>query len=228
MVDFRKWFPALAVVALAFGAASTANAQQVAAFSCIGNAGVPPIVRAEGLTELVGDLVLNCNGGISTPAGAAVPQANVQIFLNTNVTSRITASDWSEALLMIDEPGPTAIQPDYVGARTARPQQLRRREGVGMFDITAQSERAADEPSALRYGCGLCGATRAFSIPCSTGARWLTDIGPCPAMIQPTTPQRAALSRARRLFNATLCADRWDREVWASSGWLGMKSWSRK
>ncbi|MBI2687919.1 MAG: hypothetical protein HYX27_16545 [Acidobacteria bacterium] len=108
MVDFRKWFPALAVVALAFGAASTANAQQVAAFSCVGNAGVPPIVRAEGLTELVGDLVLNCNGGTPTAAGSLVPQANVQIFLNTNVTSRLTSDPWSEALLMIDEPGPTA------------------------------------------------------------------------------------------------------------------------
>lgn len=108
MVDFRKWFPALAVVALAFGAASTANAQQVAAFSCVGNAGVPPIVRAEGLTELVGDLVLNCNGGTPTAAGALVPQANVQIFLNTNVTSRLTNDPWSEALLMIDEPSAAA------------------------------------------------------------------------------------------------------------------------
>ena len=108
MVDFRKWFPALAVVALAFGAASTANAQQVAAFSCVGNAGVPPIVRAEGLTELVGDLVLNCTGGTPTAAGAPVPQANVQIFLNTNVTSRLTNDPWSEALLMIDEPGAAA------------------------------------------------------------------------------------------------------------------------
>jgi len=108
MVDFRKWFPALAVVALAFGAASTANAQQVAAFSCVGNAGVPPIVRAEGLTELVGDLVLNCTGGTPTAAGSPVPQANVQIFLNTNVTSRLVADPWSEALLMIDEPGAAA------------------------------------------------------------------------------------------------------------------------
>jgi len=103
-MDFRKLFPAFAVVALAFGAASTANAQQVAAFSCVGNAGVPPIVRAEGLTELVGDLVLNCTGGTPTAAGAPVPQANVQIFLNTNVTSRLVADPWSEALLMIDEP----------------------------------------------------------------------------------------------------------------------------
>ena len=103
-MDLRKLFPAFAVVALAFGAASTANAQQVAAFSCVGNAGVPPIVRAEGLTELVGDLVLNCTGGTPTAAGAPVPQANVQIFLNTNVTSRLVSDPWSEALLMIDEP----------------------------------------------------------------------------------------------------------------------------
>ena len=103
-MDLRKLFPAFAVVALAFGAASTANAQQVAAFSCVGNAGVPPIVRAEGLTELVGDLVLNCTGGTPTAAGNPVPQANVQIFLNTNVTSRLVSDPWSEALLMIDEP----------------------------------------------------------------------------------------------------------------------------
>jgi len=108
MVNFRKMFLALGVVALAFGAASTANAQQAPAFSCVGNAGVPPLVRAEGLTELVGDLVLNCNGGVPTAVGAPVPQANVQIFLNTNITSRLTADPWSEALLMIDEPGPTA------------------------------------------------------------------------------------------------------------------------
>ena len=107
-MDLRKLFPAFAVVALAFGAASTANAQQVAAFSCVGNAGVPPIVRAEGLTELVGDLVLNCTGGTPTAAGNPVPQANVQIFLNTNVTSRRVSDPWSEALLMIDEPSAAA------------------------------------------------------------------------------------------------------------------------
>jgi hypothetical protein len=108
MADFRKLFPAMAGLALMLGAGSSAYAQQVAAFSCIGNAGVPPIVRAEGITELVGDLVLNCGGGIPTAIGAPVPQTNVQIFLNTNVTSRLQADPWSEALLMIDEPSPAA------------------------------------------------------------------------------------------------------------------------
>jgi hypothetical protein len=93
----------------------SANAQQGPAFTCVGNAGVPPIVRAEGITELVGDLVLNCSGGISTAAGAPVPQVNVQIFLNTNVTSRLLTSG-SEALLMIDEPA--AANQRYCAAGT--------------------------------------------------------------------------------------------------------------
>ena len=105
MADFRKLFPVLAVAATMM-LASSANAQVPAAFICNANAGVPPIVRAEGLAELVGDLVLNCTGGVPTVLGGIVPQINVQIFLNTNVTSRLTNDPWSEALLMIDEPGP--------------------------------------------------------------------------------------------------------------------------
>lgn len=105
MADFRKWFPVLAVATLMFGAAASANAQP--AFSCNSNAGVPPIVRAEGLTELVGDLILNCTGGTPTALGATVPQVNFQIFLNTNVTSRLLSDPWSEALLMVDEPAGT-------------------------------------------------------------------------------------------------------------------------
>jgi hypothetical protein len=105
MADFRKLFFALAVVALLVGTASTASAQQGPAFTCTGNAGVPPLVRAEGLSELVGDMILNCTGGVITPLGSLVSQVNIQIFLNTNVTSKLTADPASEALLMIDEPG---------------------------------------------------------------------------------------------------------------------------
>jgi hypothetical protein len=75
-------------------------------------AGTPPIVRAEGLTELVSDIVLVCSGGTPTPTGQPVPQANVTITLNnTSVTSRILAgpspvrTNLTEALLLIDEPG---------------------------------------------------------------------------------------------------------------------------
>jgi hypothetical protein len=103
MAAFRKFGLALAVLVLI--GLGTANAQ-TAAFQCTANAGVPPILRSEGLTELTGDIVLNCTGGTSTPAGTAIPTANFSIFLNTAVTSRIldSATTKSEALLLIDEP----------------------------------------------------------------------------------------------------------------------------
>ena len=98
MADFHKWIPVLALLALLAG---TASAQVGPALTCTSNAGVPPIVRAEGLTELVGDVVLNCTGGT---AGQSF-LVNWQIFLNTNMTSRLIqgSSSRTEALLMIDE-----------------------------------------------------------------------------------------------------------------------------
>ena len=105
MVDFRKWFLALAIVALLLGSAVTASAQiTTPALTCTSNAGATPTVRAEGLTELVGDVVLNCTGGVPTNAGVQVPGLNFQIFLNTNITSRLYSSDRSEALLIVDDP----------------------------------------------------------------------------------------------------------------------------
>jgi hypothetical protein len=112
MADFRKWFLAFAVVALLLGLGSTANAQiglSGPTFSCTANAAVPPVVRAEGLTELVGDLTLNCTGGSPTPRGNAIPLSNVTVFLNAAVTSRLLGPGaLSEATLMIDEPNAQA------------------------------------------------------------------------------------------------------------------------
>jgi hypothetical protein len=107
MVDLRKWFPALAIVALLLGSAVTASAQP--AFTFAVTAGVPPLVRAEGITELLGDIVLNCTGGNpaqqNSSGTALVPGMNVSVFLNTNVTSRLlNSSNDSEALLLVDEP----------------------------------------------------------------------------------------------------------------------------
>ena len=101
MLVFRKWFLALALVMLTVAVASAQPALQ-----CVANAGVPPIVRSEGIAELTGDLVLNCTNGVPTPVGGTIPQVNVQIFLNTNITSRVDGDDHSEALLMIDDPTP--------------------------------------------------------------------------------------------------------------------------
>jgi hypothetical protein len=116
MVAFRKLFPVLAIVALLLGS-SEANAQIAGQtpLTCIANAGVPPLVRAEGLTELVGDLVLVCTGG--NPASPFL--ANFQLFLNTNITSRLLGSDLSEALLLIDEP--LVPRADVAGGGAATP-----------------------------------------------------------------------------------------------------------
>jgi hypothetical protein len=106
MADFRRCMLAFAVVAMLFGLIPTASAQvNVSGVQCIANAAVPPTLRSEGLTELVGDIVLNCSGGTPTPLGTQIPQANITIFLNTQVTSRLfNSSNQSEAILTIDEP----------------------------------------------------------------------------------------------------------------------------
>lgn len=106
MADFRRFILAFAVVALLVGLVPMASAQ--VGVQCIANAAVPPTLRSEGLTELVGDIVLNCNGGTPTTAGQTIPQANITIFLNTQVTSRLLNSPQSEAVLTVDEP--TALQ----------------------------------------------------------------------------------------------------------------------
>ena len=65
MVAFRKLFPVLAIGAFLLGTATTASAQATGGnpLVCNTNAGVPPVVRAEGYTELVGDIVMVCTGG---------------------------------------------------------------------------------------------------------------------------------------------------------------------
>jgi len=113
MADFRRCIFAFAVVVLLLGLLPTANAQNgVNGVQCVANAAVPPTLRAEGLTELSGDIVLNCTGGTSTPVGAVIPQANIQIFFNTQVTSRLfTSANLSEAVLTIDEPTVAQVGP---------------------------------------------------------------------------------------------------------------------
>ncbi len=103
MADFRRWLYALALVALLAGFTVPVSAQN-APLECIANAGVPPTVRAEGWTELMGDITLNCTGGVSTPAGQLVQPVNVQVTINTYLTSRILSGNFVEALLIIDEP----------------------------------------------------------------------------------------------------------------------------
>jgi hypothetical protein len=93
------------------GSAVTASAQP--ALSCITNGGVNTPVRAEGLTEQVGDFLVTCTGGVPTAPGTLIPTVNIQVFLNTSITSRLMSSSatlpqLSEAVLLLDEPAPGA------------------------------------------------------------------------------------------------------------------------
>jgi hypothetical protein len=105
MADFRKYALAFAGVACFLGITGVASAQTLNGITCFANAATPQQDRAEGITELVGDLVLSCTGGTVTPAGAAVPTVNITVALNTQVTSRLVGgtTNTTESILMIND-----------------------------------------------------------------------------------------------------------------------------
>jgi len=114
--------PVLAVIAFLLGSAVTASAQSNQPFQCFANGGVSTPARSEDITALVGDFVLNCVGGVPTPFGGVIPSTNIQVFLNTSLTSRLlttssSGTQYSEALLLLDEPAP-AVQFGCVGTTT--------------------------------------------------------------------------------------------------------------
>ncbi len=88
-----------------------------------GTGATPPVVRAEGLTERVGDIVLTCTG---TPGNML--NANVTISLNTSITNRISstpAASGGEALtgivFTVDSgagPQPVLTPPLFAGGNT--------------------------------------------------------------------------------------------------------------
>jgi len=115
MADFRKWILALSVLALVFtGVASAQGSGGVTGegtnLVCVAGTAVPPQLRTEGYTELVGDITLVCTGGSAPVVGAVVPLANVVVNLQGTITSRLLGTDGrSEALLIIDEPGAVGL-----------------------------------------------------------------------------------------------------------------------
>jgi hypothetical protein len=122
-MNFRRWITALAVLAIFAGLASAqvnVGSAQVGPLQCTATVAVPPQLRAEGMTELIGDIVLTCTGGSALTPGTAIPTANITVSLGTNVTSRLLGSgNVSVALLLIDEPGSSVG-----GAGTLLPQTL--------------------------------------------------------------------------------------------------------
>ena len=83
----------------------TASRADAAALACSASVSVTPSVRAEGATEAIGDVVVSCTGGTPTLAAQAVPSVTVTLLTNAPITSRLLAPPWSEALLLLDEPG---------------------------------------------------------------------------------------------------------------------------
>jgi len=107
MSDFRKLLLAFAAVTLFAGIAS---AQVTPPITCSTTA-QPLTVRAEGLAEQTGDVVLRCVGGQAPALGTALPQVNISVILTTNITSRLLNDPITEALLFIDDPGPAVQAP---------------------------------------------------------------------------------------------------------------------
>ena len=66
---------------------------------------VPPIVRAEGIAELVGDVILTCTNVPPTSGGTAVSHlvTNVSVSLNVNVTNNLQPDPLTDAVLVINE-----------------------------------------------------------------------------------------------------------------------------
>jgi hypothetical protein len=113
MADFRKLLLALIAGALMFGTVAGA-----ADFSCQ-VAGVPTLVRSEGVADYVGDVLMNCSGTLPPLDAANGVTANIRLsFLGQGViiTSKVldpsVTRKVSEATLVIDN----AIAPDCIVA----------------------------------------------------------------------------------------------------------------
>jgi uncharacterized protein (TIGR03437 family) len=79
---------------------------------------VPPIVRGEGITERVGDILFICVGGTAN----ARTTGNLSIFLNVNITNRLSAGAVTDVVLTVDNgSGP---QPVTVAGTLAGPSNL--------------------------------------------------------------------------------------------------------
>ena len=105
MADFRRVVTVLFVLALFVGVAAAQNVSNPP-FVCNAVAQVTPLLRGEGVTEMVGDIVLTCTGGTAIAPGQPIPQANIAVQLTANVTSKVLNATTGavEALLLVDEP----------------------------------------------------------------------------------------------------------------------------
>ncbi len=152
MVSFRKVFLLMAILV---AIATIASAQPA---TCIAYTSNAPNVRWEGLAEEVGQVVLECSGGVSAARGTALNTVNVQIFLNTNVTSRRTIANdnpATEAVLLIDEPTPAQVTTATMCAVGASCPGIAVGGGI-YYDPTGaivEQERVSGPPDREQFDC---------------------------------------------------------------------------
>jgi len=104
---FRKWLIVLAVLAIVI----PASAQQ---FTCQESA-VNAKIRGEGLTELVGDILIQCSGGTANNAITA----NITVSFTQNVTSKIIGSATESYLLVDNQLLSSSVTPPTAGTINA-------------------------------------------------------------------------------------------------------------
>jgi hypothetical protein len=119
MAALRKILVVLAVAAVALaGASGTANAQTfhpVIGISCFAFA-VPAQARAEGIAELLGDVIADCQPSTPDTNPGLPPSilANVTVTLNVNITNNIdfgSGSSVIDGVLLVNEVGAGTINP---------------------------------------------------------------------------------------------------------------------
>lgn len=75
----------------------------------------PPVIRAEGVAERMGDIQLQCSGG---PAGARIT-GNLSVFMNVAITNRLAADGEVDVFLGVDNG--SGFQPANTVARLINP-----------------------------------------------------------------------------------------------------------
>jgi len=103
MVAMRKAVMLLALCTLAVLSSGVAHAQ-LGLVTCVATA-VPPVVRAEGIAELTGDIVLICSSpAIQGGLGSQIV-TNFSVSLNVNITNNVDFQepDMTDAVLVINE-----------------------------------------------------------------------------------------------------------------------------
>ena len=155
MLALRRILLAMVAVAAVSSTAAPALAQQP--LSC-NVQGVEPVIRVQGLTEYVGDIVITCSGGTPTAAGVKVPMDDFEVDIpSTNITSRLLgahktsaadgAKPYTESLLVVDEAFPFG---GYQNPNQATP--------FTPLSVTQHACPSSDSPgSCVNYGNGQGG-----------------------------------------------------------------------